>query len=291
MPDMRRGLWPALGSVMLMAAWYPAMKAVMGEISPLQAASIEAISTAAAAWVWMRIERQTRRPPLRSKFGAFAVLSTFALLLLYVSLKQLSSVVVSLVGRLYVVICALLAVLFLREPLSKRSWVLLVISSLSTIAFIKYDAAVTSFWGFFAALGYVVCFAVANLLAKQSNARTTPAVTLFWSRCMGALLLPVLGIVLDGSSFVDIKLRTAVWASGTSVLTMFAGLMLYYRALSVSPFAIVNSMRSLGPLLVFAYSQALSPHPIDGVQAVAGLVCMLCIGALSVSSRETAKAK
>lgn len=290
-PALPRGIWLSLGSVMLMAAWYPAMKIAVGEISPLQAASIEAISTAAAAWIWMHARHQTKRPPLKSKFGVFALLSTIALVLLYISLKHLGSVVVSLVGRLYVVICALLAVFFLQESLTKRSWALLIISALSTVAFLKYDTATISFWGLSASFGYVVCFAIANLLAKQSNDQVTPAATLFWSRCLGAIALPALGIALNGSSFLIVNPLAVIWVSGTSVLTMFAGLMLYYRALSMSSFAIVNSIRSLGPIFVFVYSQTLSPEPIRGMQVMAGMVCVLSVGMLSVSSRKAPTSK
>ena len=283
----RRGLWLALGSVMLMAAWYPTMKLVMGRISPIQAASIEAIGLTATSALWGRLRGQRQTAPPQRGWVAFASLNTIALVLLYLSLQQLSPIIVSLTGRLYVVVCAVLAVAVLRERIGMRDWTLILISSAATVAFLHGQVERASVLGIVAATAYVVCFAIANLVAKRFGSGVAPATTLLWSRGLAALTLPLLGLMLEGQSFLQVDPSAAAWVLGSSITTMFGGLMLYYRALGMAPFALVNVLRALGPLFVFVYSMPFASTPLTWGQCLSGIICIASVALLSSSRPRT----
>lgn len=285
----RRGLWMALGSVMLMAGWYPAMKVLMGRISPIQAATIEAVGMTAAAAVWSGVRGRAITLKDTRQWATFSLLNAAALALLYLSLAQLSPIVVSLVGRSYVVVCAILGVFVLHERLSVRDWSLIVISTGSTVIFIQGDAERVSPWGVVLSMGYVVCFAFANLLAKRFTSGAAPSTTLFWSRVLAAIVLPVLGLALEGRAFLSLDFRAAAWVLGCSLMTMFAGLWLYYRALGTTSFTLVNVLRALGPIFVFFYSLPLMMHWPSVGQIVAGIVCIVSIAILSLFPQRIAK--
>lgn len=277
----------ALGSVMLMAAWYPTMKVIMGRISPIQAASIEAIGLTATAALWGRLRGQTQRSLPRHGMGTFAVLNAIALVLLYVSLQQLSPIIVSLTGRLYVVLCAVLAVAVLRERIGWREWTLILTSSAATVVFLHGQVDRTSVLGVLAAITYVVCFAVANLVAKRFGPDIAPATALLWSRGLAALTLPILGLILEGKSFLQVEPWAAAWVLVGSIFSMFGGLMLYYRALGMAPFALVNALRALGPLFVFLYSMPLTHTSLTWTQALSGVICISSVAILSSSKPRT----
>ncbi len=287
----RRGLWMALLSVMLMAGWYPAMKVIMGRISPIQAATIEAVGMTVAAAMWSGLRGRAVTLKDARQWAAFSLLNAAALALLYLSLAQLSPIVVSLVGRSYVVVCAILGVVMLHERLSARDWSLIVFSTGSTVFFIQDDAERVSPWGIFLAMGYVLCFAFANLLAKRFASGAAPSTTLFWSRVLAAIMLPVLGLAVEGRAFLSLDLWAAAWVLGCSLVTMFAGLWLYYRALGMAPFTLVNVVRALGPIFVFIYSLPLMTHWPSIGQIIAGIVCIVSIAILSLFPQRIAKSK
>ena len=287
----RQGLWMALVSVMLMAGWYPAMKVLMGRISPIQAATIEAIGMTVAAAVWSGLRGRAITLKDTRQWAGFSLLNAAALALLYLSLAQLSPIVVSLVGRSYVVVCAILGVVMLHERLSVRDWLLIALASGSTVFFIQGDAERVSPGGVFLAMAYVLCFAFANLLAKRFASGASPGTTLFWSRVLAAIMLPVLGLAVEGRAFLSLDLEAAAWVLGCSLVTMFAGLLLYYRALSTAPFTLVNVLRALGPIFVFLYSLPLMTHWPSIGQIVAGIVCIVSIAILSLFPQRIGKSK
>jgi len=281
----------ALVSVMLMAGWYPAMKVIMGRISPIQAATIEAVSMTVAAAIWSGLRGRAIILKDARQWAAFSLLNAAALALLYLSLAALSPIVVSLVGRSYVVVCAILGVLVMHERLSVRDWLLIALSTGSTVFFVQGDGEQVSLWGVFLAMGYVLCFAFANVLAKRFASGAAPSTTLFWSRVLAAIMLPVLGIAIEGRAFLSLDLGAAAWVLGCSLVTMFAGLLLYYRALGLASFTLVNVLRALGPIFVFFYSLPLMTHWPSIGQIIAGIVCIVSIAILSLFPQRIAKSK
>lgn len=279
----------ALASVMLMAGWYPAMKVLMGRISPLQAATIEAVGMTAAAAIWSGVRGRAITLKDTRQWAPFSLLNAAALALLYLSLAQLDPIVVSLVGRSYVVVCAILGVFILHERLSVRDWSLIVLSTVSTVIFIQGDAERVSPLGVIFSMGYVVCFAFANLLAKRFASGAAPSTTLFWSRVLAAIVLPVLGLALQGRAYLSLDWWAAGWVLGCSLVTMFAGLWLYYRALATASFTLVNVLRALGPIFVFFYSLPLMTHWPSVGQVIAGIVCIVSIAILSLFPQRIAR--
>ena len=221
-----------------MAAWYPAMKLFMVRVSPLQAASVEATTTSIAALVWVLFSKAAPAPRASDKrFWLVAFLNAAALALLYVSLHELTPVTVSLIGRSYVLVCAILAVIFLQERLRAREWLLIVLSSCATVAFVRGNASGSTTAGLLAAAGYVFCFATANLLVKGAPESLSPGIALLWSRGLAAVTLPILGTAFEGHHFLSVDINAIAGVALASFFTMFIGLALYYRAMMLLPFA------------------------------------------------------
>lgn len=277
-----RGIVYTICSVGLMALWYPAIKIALDRVEPLQAAAIETLISVLCGTSVMLVNKKVFKNPHMKALILIGVLNAFATVCLYVSLDLLDPVMSSLLGRNYTIFCLILSIFILRERISGAQWLLIGLSIIGGFLFVYKDTGVPSLLGVVLVTTYTILYAVANLLTKKYCYKVDSTTTVFYIKTVSLLPIFLFGLSRQGTAFVQVSLQDLVYISCVSLITMYLGLTLFYKAISISSFAHVNTIRSMSPLFVFLYSLPFFPPQLTVSNSIGGITTLVSVALLSV---------
>lgn len=283
-----KALFYTLSSVGLMALWYPCIKFALTRVQPLQAAGVETLISVIVGTSLMLIKKKQFKNPQMKALIVVGLLNAFGTICLYLSLGLLDPVMNSLLGRNYSIFCLVLAVFILEEQLSGRQWSLIAISILGGFLFVYNDTGVPNLLGIALVTTYTILYAVANLVAKKYCSAVEASTTVWYIKLVSLLPILVFGLFGQGLAFFEISWMDLTYISVVSLITMYLGLNLFYKAIAMSNFAIVNTLRSTGPIFVFLYSLPFFPPHLSVTNMAGGV---MTIGSVALLGFWDAKKK
>ncbi|MEC0231041.1 DMT family transporter [Paenibacillus alba] len=276
-----RGILFAILSVALTAIWYPAIKIGLKEISPIQAAAIETLVSLITAIVVLKLSKQKFTTSKLKPLIVISVINAFATICLYLSLYLLDPVMSSLLGRNYVLFALMISFFFLKEKVSIAQWVLMLVSVAGGFLFVYSEVRDFNLIGILFVLGNTLFFAIGNAISKKYCSSVNPSVTLFYIKLISLLPIILIGTSIDNFRFFKVTPYEFIFIAVVSIVSSFLGVKFFYKALAVSSFAYVNTIRSMGPIFVFVYSLPFFPIDLSLLNAVGGVSVVICIALLS----------
>lgn len=277
-----RAIFLAFSSVGLMAIWYPAMKHLLERVHPLQAAGIETLISIIWGSATFYLQKKNPISDQSKNLILIGLLNAFGTICLYTSLSLLDPVVNSLLGRNYSVFCVILAVFILHEKLTPRQWILIALSILGGVLFVFKETGLPSPMGIFLVTTYTVLYAVANVIAKKYCSNVPSSVTVFYIKVTSLFPIMIFGLASMGSNYFTVGLHDLVYIAVVSLITMYLGLNLFYKAIASSSFAYVNTIRSTGPIFVLVYSIPFYNIELTILNIVGGIITIVSVALLSM---------
>jgi drug/metabolite transporter (DMT)-like permease len=270
-------------SVALTALWYPAMKPVFNEITPLQAATIEAFACFICASIWILIKSENIK--VNKIIILIGLLNGLGSLMVYSSLDLLTPVDSSVLGRNYTIVSVLLAFLVLKENITLKQWGFILGSIIGSVLFVFNDSfGKSDYLGIIMVIGHTTFFSIANLLTKGSLKRISPVTILFYTKMITLVTLFPLGLANGGSDFINVNFNTFIYTMIISVFSMFIGMILYYISLANLKFSYVNVIRGSAPIFVYVYSIPFFNSNLTYVNLIGGVILILSIIYLSLEN-------
>lgn len=283
-----KALFYTLSSVGLMALWYPCIKYALTRVQPLQAAGIEILISVIVGTTLMLMKKKQFKNAQMKSLIVVGLLNAFGTICLYLSLGMLDPVMNSLLGRNYSIFCLILAVFILEEQLSGRQWSLIALSIIGGFLFVYKDTGLPSLLGITLVTAYTIFYAVGNLIAKKYCSSVEASTTVWYIKLVSLFPILIFGLYGQGTAFFQIAWTDLAYISVVSLITMYLGLNLFYKAIAESNFAIVNTLRSTGPIFVFLYSLPFFPPNLSLTNMVGGV---MTIGSVALLGFWDAKKK
>lgn len=99
-----------------------------------------------------------------------ALFNSVGVIFLYISISLLSPVTIGFLGRFYTVFAVVLAVIFLKEKLTRKEIVLIMFALIGIFLFVdKGDTDETTVLGIINAILYTFFFALTNIFIKKNS--------------------------------------------------------------------------------------------------------------------------
>lgn len=190
------------------------------------------------------------------------------------------------------VITVLLALVILREKVSKLGWVGVVLALVSIIMFSVPDSSNDGLkFGAWLTLAVIVCAcwgSQAFLMKRAANAGINDASIFAYMTISGLLLVPVAFLTMHGNGF-DFSWKAPALTTGIQLLNAIGALFLVMAMSRGKAVIVAPCTNALAPILTIVLSLAFY-HAFPSVWSFIGIVLALCGSTLMVYSEESAGA-
>ena len=188
------------------------------------------------------------------------------------------------------VITVLLALLILREKVSRVGWAGVVLALVSIIMFSVPDSTKAGLqFGAWLMLAVIVCVcwgSQAFLMKRAANAGVNDASTFAYMTISGLLLVPVAFLTMQGNGF-DFSWKAPALTTGIQLLNAIGALFLVMAMSRGKAVIVAPCTNALAPILTIVLSLAFY-HAFPSTWSFIGIVLALCGSTLMVYSEEAA---
>lgn len=255
------------------------------QISPGYAALINAATIVAASFLYNLTGKNKVSLILEKNVILLALFNSLGVIFLFLSIELLSPVEIGFLGRFYTVFAVLLAVLLLKERLSRVE----VIFSCSAVAgvflFVEPGGDYTeNLLGSSFALLYTFFFALTTIYIKKTMSADKNSNSLLFTNNIFSMGIISVYVVAGGEGAGGaFSLEGAGFIILSSLLGGFLGTLLLYEALKYLRFSIANVTRAFSPLLLAIISYPFFPIEITlkntaGAILIVGSILFLAWG-------------
>jgi drug/metabolite transporter (DMT)-like permease len=289
MDARNKGIWINIASIALMSLAPVINKFAVGYIGPVQAAFFNTLFSLAMTWIW--VKSQGGKVRLRNKIlWLVGLLDGVAAILVYTALSLISPVMVGFLERFYVIIALLLAITFLREKITPRQLLLTGVAILGLWLFVDKQFDFSSILGIAVTIIYTSFFALSAMLVKIVSPMENTRDILLSEKIVSLIVIGLYWVVAENASLAGVTLTGMGIVLVCAGLVNFLGVMLFYAGLRDVTFNTVNLIRSVSPVLVFAYSWFVYPEKLDASKIIGAVVLLGAVTLLTLqSSREEAR--
>jgi drug/metabolite transporter (DMT)-like permease len=258
------------------------------EISPSKAAIINTLTIILAAYCYGLISKKGTRFYKDKEILLLAVFNSLGVIFLYLSTSLLSPVEIGFIGRFYTVFAIIFSIFILKERLSKRESIFIVIAVIGIFLFVETDGVLdANLIGIGYAFLYTMFFALSNIYIKKTMSpdRDSNSI-LFTNNCVTLIFVTLFSLLSQDLFDGQYSLSGISFIVASSLLTGFIGTLFLYEALKYLRFAIANTIRAFSPILLALFSYPFFPVEIT-IQKILGAVVIL----LSIFLLTTVKGK
>lgn len=290
MTDIQKGHIFNLFSVLTMAIGPLVSKFGLAHVSPAKASIINVLTIIIASVIFGMIAKQHVKFYLEKEIMMLALFNSLGVIFLFLSMNLLSPVEVGFLGRFYTVFAVLLSIFLLKEKITLRESVFILLAILGGFLFVDKGGQSTNLLGGIFALFYTFFFALTNIYIKKSMAKEKSSNSiLFTNNCITLIFVMIYAtfsgeLTTDWGQFDGIGLIVL-----SSFLTGFLGTMLLYQALKYLRFSIANVTRAFSPVLLAIISFPFFPITITWLKAIGVLLLIGSIFMLTIKPNTVRK--
>ncbi|WP_227994842.1 DMT family transporter [Oceanobacillus sp. CFH 90083] len=263
------------------------------EISPSKAAIINTITIILATYCYGLISKKRTRFYKDKEILLLAVFNSLGVIFLYLSTSLLSPVEIGFIGRFYTVFAIIFSIFILKERLTKRESIFILIAVIGIFLFVETDGVLgANLIGIVYAFLYTMFFALANIYIKKTmSAERDSNSILFTNNCVTLIFVILFGLFSQDLFDGQYSLNGISFIVVSSLLTGFIGTLFLYEALKYLRFAIANTIRAFSPILLALFSYPFFPVEITIPKILGAVVILLSIFLLTTSKGEESKEK
>lgn len=293
MSDLKKGHAFNLLSVLMVTLGPLFSKFGLLDLPPAKAALINALTIILASFVFGIITKKHVTFYFEKSMLLLGLFNSLGVIFMFLSMNLLSPVEIGFIGRFYTVFAVLLSVFFLKEKLSKRELIFIIVAILGVFLFVdKGGNFGEHLLGSAFAVLYTFFFALTNVFIKKTMSPTKSSNSiLFTNNCITFLIVIVYaffsGEMVDGSY----ELRGVGFIILSSLFAGFGGTILLYEALKYLRFSIANVTRAFSPLLLAIISFPFFPIEITVQNTIGAIVLVVSILMLSMEDKQSKKVK
>jgi|GEM_PF-2809124 len=218
-----------------------------------------------------------------SKKGLFyllvgSLISGIGVFFYFLSLKHLSSIDFSFLGRNHILFSVLLAFFFLGERPNKRVWVAMVFAMLGAYFFTFSSLDSSTLIGVGCSLLFCTAYAVRGVFLKLGPPLETKAI-MFWSSIFSVILTGAASLMMEESFDIDRAFLSSnfVILAITSWIAQGIGLSLYFKAIMNGQLASISSIRATNPFFVAVISLCLFSYTWTPFKVLGFAFCSISI--------------
>ncbi len=293
MSDLQKGHLYNLLSVLMVALGPLFSKFGLLEMPPAKAALINALTIIIASFIYGIITRQPVTLYFEKSILLLAVFNSLGVIFMFLSINFLSPVEIGFIGRFYTVFAVLLSVFLLKERMSKREMMFIIIAILGVFLFVdKGGNFREQLLGTTFAVLYTFFFALTNVFIKKTmSASKSSNSILFTNNSMTFLIIFGYSIVSGELVEGEFHLEGVGFIILSSLFAGFGGTILLYEALKYLRFSIANVTRAFSPLLLAIISYPFFPIEITVQNTVGAIVLVVSIFMLSMEDKRSNRAQ
>ncbi|QOR68843.1 DMT family transporter [Cytobacillus suaedae] len=293
MSDAQKGHLFNLLSVFMIALGPLFSKFGLLELTPAKAALINALTILLASFVFGLVTRKPVTIYFEKSILLLSLFNSLGVIFLFLSINLLSPVEIGFIGRFYTVFAVLLSVFLLKEKLSKREMMFIIIAIAGVFLFVdkggnyREQLPGTTF-----AVLYTFFFALTNVFIKKTMSTSKSSNSILFTNNSMTFLIIIVYSVLSGELF-----EGGFQANGigfiilSSLFAGFGGTILLYEALKYLRFSIANVTRAFSPLLLAVISFPFFPIEITLQNTVGAIVLAASIFMLSMEDKQNNRDK
>lgn len=295
MSNLQKGHLYNLLSVLMVALGPLFSKFGLLEMPPAKAALINALTIIVTSFIFGIITRQPVTLYFEKSILLLALFNSLGVIFMFLSINLLSPVEIGFIGRFYTVFAVLLSVFLLKERMSKRELMFIIIAIAGVFLFVnkgghyREQLLGTSF-----AVLYTFFFALTNVFIKKTMSVSKNSNSILFTNNTMTLLIIIAYSIFSGELLEGGFQLNGVSVSFIILSSLFAGFggtLLLYEALKYLRFSIANVTRAFSPLLLALISFPFFPIEITLQNTVGAIVLVVSIFMLSMEDKQNNKVK
>ncbi|MCD4677985.1 MAG: DMT family transporter [Desulfobacula sp.] len=256
------------------------------EISPFEAAFFIATFTIVIVCLITRFETILKAIKGFRFLLPISLFNTVGIICLYTSIWYLSPVMIGFIGRFYIVFAICLSFVVLREKVSLRAGVLILLALVGTFMFVFQGFEIQDqLIGILLGFSYTFFFAVTNLLVKMNIKNIDSNTVLFSNNFFTLISVPIIGWVFGNPVSIALPGKAYMFLLLSTVITYIALWTLFY-SYNLLPFRLISLIRSTSPILVSLLSWPFFPIKLTVLNTIGALLLLASVTLLCTIERS-----
>ncbi|WZY00016.1 EamA family transporter [Bacillus sp. FSL W7-1360] len=261
-------------------------------ISPGKAALVNMLTVIVASFIWGLISRNKVVFYVAKDVMWMALFNAIGVIALFISISLLSPVMIGFLGRLYTIFAVILAVLILKERMTKKEVVFIAVALLGTFLFVGEGGGESALLiGVITAIIYTFFFALTNIYIKKTQTKDRNANAILFTNNVIALGFVLVYVLFTDDLSTGFRWQGAFFIVLSSLFTGFVGTLLFFKALQYMRFSIANVTRAFSPVLLAVISFPFFPIAITAQNIVGAVILLGSIVLLAMEDQKTEKKK
>ncbi|MFC0557786.1 DMT family transporter [Halalkalibacter alkalisediminis] len=258
------------------------------QISPAKAAMINALTIIIASYLLGLFTKKRVQFYFKKDMLLLALFNSLGVIFLFVSMDLLTPVEIGFIGRFYTVFAVLLSVFILKERLSRREIIFIVLAIAGVFLFVEkggnYQAHLL---GSVIAILYTFFFALTNVFIKKtlSENRTSNSI-LFTNSCTTLVFITIYALISGQLFDGHYPLEAVGYIAVSSLFSGFIGTIFLYEALKYLRFSIANVSRAFSPVLLAIISFPFFPIELTIQNTTGAIILIVSILLLSLGNKK-----
>jgi drug/metabolite transporter (DMT)-like permease len=258
-------------------------------LSSSQVAVLEAFFTILFCLVFISLARDSFRIVINREIIAAGFLNAIGLILLFEGLARVHPAIMGFIGRLYFVYAMLIAYFYFEEKANKVE-IILTFSAIAGVFLISFKNSVNSSVsavGILMAILYPGLFAIQNAVIKSQTDHYDPNTILLNTKLYALAPLVAYSLIRLGPTAFHLSAKGSSIILGSTFLSTFLGLILFYRAFRLASFGFVNLMKAMEPVFVLGLSYLFFPFKIDKLNIIGIILILISVGGVTLSKMQS----